>query len=47
MLRTDGENADLGELEERLAELPEEDMNRKEIKNALTTARPAGVVQEE
>lgn len=47
MLRTDGENADLEELEEHLPQLASEDMNGREIRNALTTARQLAVYKKE
>ncbi|RDW73421.1 hypothetical protein BP6252_07328 [Coleophoma cylindrospora] len=47
MLRTDGENADLEELEDHLQELSGEDMNGREIRNALTTARQLALHKKE
>ena len=39
MLETDEEDADLDELKEHLDELSDLDMNGREIRNSLTTAR--------
>jgi SpoVK/Ycf46/Vps4 family AAA+-type ATPase len=39
ILESSGANADIGELEEHLAELSEEVLNGRQIRNAMTTAR--------
>lgn len=47
MLRTDGENADVEDLEDHLPELANDDMNGREIRNALSTARQLALHKKE
>jgi hypothetical protein len=47
MLRTDGEVADLEELEDHLPELADQDMNGREIRNELKTARQLALHKKE
>lgn len=47
MLESDSANANIGELEDHLEELAQEEMNGRQIRNAMTTARQLALHRKE